>query len=103
MFDQAKPFDRTIRFRNNRIRTFGNRIVWAERVDGLEITGNTIIQTHDAPILHPDAPMIELAHCRDTRVEGNSYEGTNSHSLSCDAGSEATLVLQDNEGFSRIP
>lgn len=98
-FDQNRAFDRNIRFVGNRIRTFGNRMVWADRVAGLQILNNTLIQTGDAPILHADAAMIDLTDCRDVRIEGNSYEGTNTRSISCDAASAATLTVGDNEGF----
>lgn len=84
---------------NNHVRTFGNRIVWAERVDGLQILGNSITQTRDAPVLYPGTPMIDLTYCRDTTIEGNAYEGTNFHSISCDAASGGTLTARNNEGF----
>lgn len=99
-FDSTTPYDRNIIFKDNRIETFGNRIVWAERVDGLQIIGNTIIQTEIAPILHPDAPVIDLDYCIDTRIEGNAYRGTNSYPISTDATSAETLTVRGNEGFS---
>lgn len=98
-FDESIPYDRNIRFMNNHVRTFGNRIVWAERVDGLQILGNSITQTRDAPVLYPGTPMIDLTYCRDTTIEGNAYEGTNFHSISCDAASGGTLTARNNEGF----
>lgn len=98
-FDATTTFDRNIRFKGNRIRTFGNRIVWAERVEGLEILNNTIIQTHHAAVLDPGAPMIELTQCRDTLIKDNVYEGSNTHSLSSDAATQATMTLQNNKGF----
>ncbi len=101
-FDQSKTYDRNIRFVGNQIRTFGNRIVWAERVAGLQILNNTIVQTSDAPILDPGAPAIQLDHCADVRIEGNTYEGTNTHSFACDSVSAATLTIGANEGL-RIP
>ncbi len=36
-FDESELFDRNIRFENNTVKTFGNRIVWADRVEGLSI------------------------------------------------------------------
>ena len=102
-FDATLTYDRNIRFKGNQIATFGNRIVWADRVDGLQILDNAIIQTRDAPILHPGTPMIELTHSHNVRIEGNSYEGTNPHSLACDASSKATLTQRANAGFHGQP
>lgn len=99
-FDQAAGFDRNIRFRGNQIRTFGDRIVWADRVEGLEISGNTIIQTKDAPVIHPDKPMIDLINSRQVRIEGNTYRGDNVRSLAADAVTAATLVVGENAGFA---
>lgn len=98
-FDDTIAYDRNIRFINNEIRTYGNRIVWVDRVAGLEILNNTIVQTHEAPVIHPDSPMIELTHCHDVRIEGNTYEGTNHRSIAYDETSGKTLTIGENKGF----
>ncbi|NDV61557.1 right-handed parallel beta-helix repeat-containing protein [Puniceicoccales bacterium CK1056] len=102
-FDASSTYDRNIRFVGNQVHTFGNRIVWAERVEGLEILQNTIMQTNEAPVLHPGSPMIELTFCRNARIESNTYEGENTHTLSTDETSAATLTLIDNDGFPQHP
>jgi polygalacturonase len=99
-FDSGKAFDRDIRFEGNRIRTFGDRIVWADRVDGLTIAGNTIVQTKEHPEVHPGKPMIDLVNCRNVRIEGNTYEGDNPASVAADALSAGTLRIGENTGFT---
>lgn len=101
-FDTTLAYDRNIRFEDNIVRTFGNRIVWVDRVDGLHILNNTIIQTTDAPIIHHSSPMIELTFCHDVRIEGNSYEGTNNRSIVTDAVSAETLTYKNNKGFQPL-
>jgi hypothetical protein len=98
-FDSQKVFDRNIRFQGNRIKTFGDRIIWADRVDGLTISHNTIIQTKDAPEVHPGKPMIDVINSRNVKIEGNTYEGDNPDSVSADAESATTLQLGENKGF----
>jgi polygalacturonase len=99
-FDQKKIFDRNIRFEANRIRTFGDRIVWADRVDGLTIARNTIVRTNDAPEIHPGKPMIELTNSRNVTIEGNTYDGDNLDSIIVDATTAATLHVGENKGFA---
>lgn len=99
-FDDRKVFDRNIRFQGNQIRTFGDRIIWVDRVDGLHITNNTIIQTGDAAEIHPDKPMIDLKNSHNVKIEGNSYQGDNLLSIAVDAVSSATLVVGVNTGFA---
>lgn len=99
LFDDSQPFDRNIRFVDNLIQTFGNRIVWADRVEGLQFLQNTIIQTKDAANFLPAAPIIELTNCRNTQIIGNSYSGNNQNGIVADAISQATLIVQDNEGL----
>jgi len=98
-FDQSIIFDRNIRFINNTIHTFGNRIVSADRVDGLVIKNNKIIKTYEAPELYPGTPLIELFHCQNSIVENNSYEGDCETAIKVDEHSNKTLIAKNNTGF----
>lgn len=98
-FDQSQLFDRNIRFENNTIHTYGNRIVMADRVDGLTIKGNKIVKTDQGPNLYPDAPIVELINSQNVRVEGNSYEGDAEKIIKADEKSLSTLVLDKFKGF----
>ena len=71
-FDQNAPYDKNIRFENNTINTFDNRIVWAENVEGLVISGNTITQTFDSKPLYPNAPLFELNSSKDVQIINNT-------------------------------
>jgi len=98
-FDQTVPYDRNIRFENNTIRNFAGRVVWADRADGLVVSGNTITQTFDAEPLFPDAAVFEFVNCRDTKVLGNNYNGTSTNVVAADEASKKTLELKKNKGF----
>ena len=98
-FNQTQPYDRNIRFENNTIETFGNRIVWADRVDGLTISGNKIIQTHDGQPVHPNAYRFDFTNCKNVQVNDNNYEGSNKRSVKADSCTKRTLLLKNNNGF----
>jgi len=98
-FHQNTYFDENIRFINNTIETFDNRIVIAERVKGLVIKGNTIKQTATEKPLHPNAPMMELNNCVNSKIIGNTYEGDNIRSVKADKKSKETLEMINNMGF----
>ena len=98
-FDPSIIYDRNIRFENNTIRTFGNRIVKAARVDGLIISNNQITKTYDQPELYPATPLIELIHCQNIVIEGNSYEGDCKTAIKADEQSNKKLTAKKNKGF----
>lgn len=99
VFDSTMTYDRNIRFINNTIRTFDNRIVWADRVDGLVVKGNTIEQTSTEKPQYPDAYMFDLINCKNVEIIGNSYDGNCTKSLKADKVSKATLKVKGNKGF----
>ncbi|MFH4969491.1 right-handed parallel beta-helix repeat-containing protein [Gaetbulibacter sp. M240] len=98
-FDASALYDRNIRFENNTIHTFGNRIVSADRVDGLIIKNNTIIKTFEAEELYPNTPLIDLTNCQNIVIRGNSYEGNCETAIKADEKSKLTLSAKDNKGF----
>lgn len=98
-FDKTIFFDRNIRFIDNTIETFDNRIVIADRVDGLIIKGNTIIHTPTSEALYPDAPMFELINCTNVEITKNKYKGDNENVLKTDEVSKEKLKMKRNKGF----
>lgn len=98
-FDQTVIFDRNIRFENNTIQTFDNRIVMADRVDGLVISGNVIIKTNQAQQLYPEAPLFEFKNCKNILIKDNNYTGTFKTAIKTDNLSKQTLTLEKNKGF----
>ncbi|MGJ8680542.1 alpha-1,3-galactosidase-related protein [Paraglaciecola sp.] len=90
-FDQTQAFDKNIRFENNTIKTFGTRIVWADRVDGLLIQNNTIEQSVDKPVIHPNRPLFEFMHSNNVELKNNRYEGDFSIAVKADKHSQKTL------------
>ncbi|TXF87965.1 right-handed parallel beta-helix repeat-containing protein [Neolewinella aurantiaca] len=98
-FDPTAPYDRNIRFEDNVITTFDNRIVWADRVDGLSISGNKITKTKAAAQLYPDAPLFELMNCRNVSIENNRYNGDYKYALEADERSRQTLNIGRNKGI----
>ena len=101
-FDKTITYDRNIQFINNTIETFDNRIVWADRVDGLIIKGNTIKQTTTEKPQFPDAHMFDLINCKDVEISNNSYDGNCDKSLKADKASKSTLEVKNNKGFKNL-
>ena len=101
-FDQTISYDRHIVFENNSIETFDNRIVWANRVDGLIIRGNKIKQTTTEKQLYPEAHMFDLKHCKNVEISNNTYKGNCKLSLKADAVSKKTLKIKKNKGFATL-
>lgn len=99
VFDQNQTYDRNIRFENNLIETFDNRIFWGDRLDGLKIVENTIKQTKGLKQLYPDAPLFELKNCANIEISGNSYEGNASNILKADERTKKSLKMLNNLGF----
>lgn len=98
-FDQTALFDRNIRFEGNTIRTFDNRIVMADRVDGLVIKNNTIVKTNQASQLYPKAPLFDFKNCNNILIKENSYTGNVETAIKADEKSAKTLINQLNKGF----
>ncbi len=98
-FDQTMTYDRNILFENNIIETFDNRVVWADRLDGLIIRGNTIRQTFTDKPLFPDAFMFDMVNCDNIQIINNTYEGNNTNIIKVDSPSSNNLVIKNNKGF----
>jgi hypothetical protein len=98
-FDDTSIYDRNIRFENNTIRTFDNKIVSADRVGGLIIKNNKITKIDQAPQLYPEAPLFEFKNCKDVLLEGNSYSGDYKKAIEADDMSSKTLIVKRNKGF----
>lgn len=100
-FDDSITYDRNIQFINNTIETFDNRIIWADRVDGLIIKNNTIKQTFTEKPQYPDAFMFDLINCKNVEISDNRYEGTNKRILQTDEESKKTLIFKKNKGLKK--
>jgi hypothetical protein len=98
-FDPTVLYDRNIRFEDNLIETFDNRIVWADRVDGLVFKGNTIKQTDTFAPLQPDAHLFDLTNCRKVELIDNTYIGNHTKIILADEATKTTMTLQGNQGF----
>ncbi|WP_117883671.1 alpha-1,3-galactosidase-related protein [Aureibaculum luteum] len=100
-FDDSMLYDRNILFENNTIETFDNRIIWADRVDGLIIKNNTIKQTTTEQPQYPDAFMFDLINCNNIEITNNIYEGDCKNVLKADDVSKKTLVFKKNKGLKK--
>lgn len=101
-FDQTISYDRNIVFENNTIETFDNRIIWADRVDGLIIKGNSIQQTTTEKPQFPDAPIFDLINCENVEISKNTYNGSVTNSIKTDDKSKKSLSIKGNKGFSNL-
>ncbi len=98
-FNQTESYDSNIRFINNIINTFDNSIIWADRVKGLVIKGNTITKTNTAKAIHPKSPVFELINCSDVAIKDNTYNGNSKNIIKADTISNKTLKVKANKGF----
>jgi len=98
-WDVTIPFDRNIRFIDNTIETFDNRIVWLDRVDGLLFKGNTIKQTTTHEPHWPDAHLFDFTNCRNIQITDNTYIGNHTKTILADSATKPTLRVEGNKGF----
>lgn len=100
-FDETQFFDRNIRFENNTIKNFNNRIVIADRVDGLTISGNKITETssQEKPLINPGAALFTLTHCKNVKIFKNKYKGKHTKVMDVDSTTKSTLKVKKNKGF----
>ena len=90
-FNQNEIYDRNIRFENNEVYTFGNRIVWADRVDGLTIKNNNIINNIDMPSVQKSLPLFEFTNSKNIELKNNSFEGSFYQAVKADKESRETI------------
>ncbi|MGQ1909433.1 alpha-1,3-galactosidase-related protein [Marinifilum sp. RC60d5] len=98
-FNQDELYDRNISFENNTIKNFDNRIIWADRLEGLLVKGNKIFKTNSQKSLHPNAPLFELMNCKDVKITKNDYFGNHKNILEADEVTKKTLEIKGNKGF----
>ncbi|GAL63538.1 hypothetical protein JCM19300_1887 [Algibacter lectus] len=101
-FDQTITYDKNIVFENNTIETFDNRIVWADRVDGLIIRNNTIKQTNTEIPQFPDAPTFDLMNCENVEISNNTYDGSVTNNIKADKKSSNKIKIKRNKGFKNL-
>ncbi|NJB83557.1 right-handed parallel beta-helix repeat-containing protein [Wenyingzhuangia aestuarii] len=98
-FNQTALYDRNIVFENNTIETFDNCIIWADRVEGLIVRGNTIKQTTTEKPQYPNQPIFYLKNSKDVLITKNKYNGNVTKSFEVDATTQKTLKVKRNKGF----
>ena len=64
-----------IRIENNTFKTFDAPVLYAESVNGLSFTKNTIVRTHDFPAWHPRKVAITLDRCREVTIRDTRLKG----------------------------
>ncbi len=100
-FDDSMAYDRNIRFMNNTIETFDNRIVIADRVDGLVIKDNSIKKVKSHKQLYPNAPLFEFMNCSNIDVSDNTYDGEFPKAFKLDKKSASSIKVKGNKGFKK--
>ena len=100
-FNQDEIYDRNIVFENNTIETFNNRIVWADRLDGLVFRKNIIKQTNTGETLYPNAPLFEFQNSKNLEIKKNTYIGNVSEHIKTDNTSKENLKLKKNKGINK--
>ncbi|MFR9661275.1 MAG: right-handed parallel beta-helix repeat-containing protein [Rikenellaceae bacterium] len=97
-FDQSELYDKNIRFINNTIDTSNPKLVWADRVDGFEFSGNKITINNDIVPSFPDDPTFELINSKDVVIKNNTYKGREVK-FEVDETSKKSLIVKGNKGF----
>ncbi len=98
-FDKKALYDRNIRFVNNTIDTSNPKIIWADRVDGLLVEGNTININNDIELTFPNEPTFDIVNSRNVTIKGNRYTSKTEATLRADDTSRSTLVIKSNKGL----
>ncbi|WP_221409101.1 alpha-1,3-galactosidase-related protein [Reichenbachiella versicolor] len=98
-FNSKAIYDRNIVIEDNNIRTFNNRIVWADRTAGIVIRNNDIVQTKDLQVRFPEAPTFQFDNCEDILIEGNTYIGDNNNMIRADEKSSKSIKIKKNKGI----
>jgi hypothetical protein len=90
-----------IRIERNIFKAFDAPVLYAESVDGLSFTGNTIERTHDYLPWHPRKTAVTLDRCRNVTIRGTRLVGDvlgpvvsapGTESLKLDAGDQLKLA-----------
>ncbi|MFI3306824.1 MAG: right-handed parallel beta-helix repeat-containing protein, partial [Rikenellaceae bacterium] len=98
-FDSEECYDRNIRFEDNTIESFNPRIVIADRVEGLVVSGNKITMNDEHISPFPTAPLFELINCESAKIVNNSYLGSPleiEQELKADVKSRRNLIFKGN-------
>ncbi|MFI3293784.1 MAG: right-handed parallel beta-helix repeat-containing protein [Rikenellaceae bacterium] len=103
-YDSTELYDRNIRFIDNTINSSNPRVVIADRVENLQISGNEIIINNDAKAYEPEAPMFELINCKDVIIEKNIYSGAKIYApVLVEEQSNNGLIIRDNVNMNLQP
>lgn len=68
-------YHRNITFSDNTVRSFNQRLVYAQSVEELTITGNVFEKSTDYPNEQEPAPAINLLYCDHVNIESNQTVG----------------------------
>ncbi|WP_281614846.1 right-handed parallel beta-helix repeat-containing protein [Flammeovirga sp. SubArs3] len=98
-YDKSATYDKNIRFINNKINTFDDRIVWAYNVDGLEIEGNEITKNDLLAPVHPDRPIFDFNYCKNIVVKNNNYHGPKDQNIKTDKASSKEISIKKNKNI----
>ena len=99
-FDQTEIYDSNIIFENNTIETFNNRLVWADRLDGLIFRNNTVKFTKNSKNQYPKAPLFDFYNSKNIEITNNKVEGFEGEiDVEADKTSQKSLKVKKNKGF----
>ncbi|MEM1328308.1 MAG: right-handed parallel beta-helix repeat-containing protein [Bacteroidota bacterium] len=90
-------YNRNIRIIDNTFNTFDSGILFAQSIDGLTFSNNTITQTFDFAPIFPDKPTIYVKGCQKVNIEENRYIGQQNGRIEIERSEE--VRIEKNEGF----
>lgn len=85
-------------FEQNTVRTFDSQVIYALSADRVEIRGNRFIQS-DYPPIFDGLSYIDLQHCREAEISGNSFEGDRTAEVSA-VGCGSVRMAPGQPGFA---
>lgn len=88
-----------ILFEQNTVRTFDSQVIYALSTDRLEIRGNRFIQSDDYLPIFDGLTYIDLQHCRQAEISGNSFEGGRRVEVSA-VGCDSVRMEPGQPGFA---
>ena len=85
-------------FEQNTVRTFDSQVIYALSADRVEIRDNRFIQS-DYPPIFDGLSYIDLQHCREAEISGNSFEGDRTAEVSA-VGCGSVRMAPGQPGFA---
>ena len=93
-------YHRNVNFTGNTLRSFNGHLVFAESVEGLNFSDNTIELSEDYPV-GSHLPAIDLRYCKDVTIKNNRVSGFDADLKVMVSSDSEGVSVKGNTGLSR--